>query len=70
MQHYTQVAPQETATTLVDVMGLELVGTEGDYTRFKASADIGNIIDLKMVTGVRGTDGCWYGSPYCMACSG
>jgi glyoxalase family protein len=50
-------APQETAATLVDVMGLELVATEGDYTRFKASAKIGNIIDLKMVTGVRGTMG-------------
>lgn len=50
-------APQETAATLVDVMGLEVVGTEGDYTRFKALAEIGNIIDLKMVTGVRGSMG-------------
>lgn len=49
--------PQETATTLVDVMGLELVGTEDDYTRFKASADIGNIIDLKMKAGVSGKMG-------------
>ncbi|MNZ72784.1 putative ring-cleaving dioxygenase MhqO [compost metagenome] len=49
--------PQETAATLTDVMGLELVGTEGDYARFKSSADIGNIIDLKMITGVRGTMG-------------
>ena len=59
--------PEETAKTLTDVMGLELVGTEGDYTRFKATADIGNIIDLKMVTGVKWLDGCWYRSPYCMA---
>lgn len=49
--------PQETRETLVDVMGLEEVGTEGDYTRFKATADIGNIIDLKMTSGVRGTMG-------------
>ncbi|RHW30914.1 ring-cleaving dioxygenase [Lysinibacillus yapensis] len=49
--------PEETAATLVDVMGLELVGTEGDYTRFKATSDIGNIIDVKMTTGVRGTMG-------------
>ncbi|MFC7687931.1 ring-cleaving dioxygenase [Ureibacillus sp. GCM10028918] len=49
--------PQETAATLVDVMGLEIVGTEGDYTRFKATGDIGNIIDVKMLTGVRGTMG-------------
>ena len=49
--------PQETQATLVNVMGLEVVGTEGDYTRFKATADIGNIIDLKMTAGVRGTMG-------------
>ena len=49
--------PEETAKTLTDVMGLELVGSEGDYTRFKASADIGNIIDLKTITGERGTMG-------------
>ena len=49
--------PEETAKTLTDVMGLELVGTEGDYTRFKATADIGNIIDLKMITGVKGSMG-------------
>jgi glyoxalase family protein len=49
--------PEETAETLTNVMGLELVGTEGDYTRFKASADIGDIINLKMVTGVSGSMG-------------
>ncbi|KYG91109.1 ring-cleaving dioxygenase [[Bacillus] sp. KCTC 13219] len=49
--------PKETATTLTDVMGLEMVAQEGDYTRFKATAEIGNIIDLKMTTGVRGTMG-------------
>lgn len=49
--------PEETATVLTDIMGLEVVGQEGDYTRFKATASIGNIIDLKMVTGVRGTMG-------------
>ena len=54
MQHLYSSRPEETAKTLTNVMGLELVGTEGDYTRFKASADIGNIIDLKMVTGVSG----------------
>lgn len=49
--------PEETAKTLVDIMGLELVGTEGDYTRFKAFGDIGNIIDLKMTTTGLGTMG-------------
>ncbi|WP_179966047.1 ring-cleaving dioxygenase [Lysinibacillus antri] len=51
------VRPDETAATLVDVMGLEVVGTEGDYTRFKATGDIGNIIDVKMTTGIKGTMG-------------
>ncbi|TKI68073.1 ring-cleaving dioxygenase [Lysinibacillus mangiferihumi] len=46
--------PQETEKVLVDVMGLEKIATEGDYARFKSSADIGNIIDLKTVSGVRG----------------
>ncbi len=49
--------PEETAKTLADTLGLEVVGTEGDYTRFRATADIGNIIDLKMVAGARGTMG-------------
>src|SRR5690606_9256404 len=49
--------PQETQNTLIDVMGLEIVGTEGEYTRYKATSDIGNIIDLKMTTGVRGRMG-------------
>ena len=49
--------PEETKVTLLNVMGLEEIATEGDYTRFKATSDIGNIIDLKMVTGARGTMG-------------
>lgn len=49
--------PEETAKTLTDVMGLEFVGTEGDYRRFKASAEIGNTIDLKMIAGVKGSMG-------------
>ncbi|MEK3936507.1 ring-cleaving dioxygenase [Sporosarcina sp. FSL W7-1349] len=49
--------PEETKETLVEVMGLEVVGTEGDYTRLKATADIGNIVDLKMTLGTRGTMG-------------
>lgn len=49
--------PEETEKILVDVMGLEEVGQEGDYKRFKSSATIGNIVDLKMVKGVRGRMG-------------
>lgn len=49
--------PEVTATVLTDVMGLERVGEEGDYIRFKAPASIGNVIDLKKVAGERGTMG-------------
>lgn len=49
--------PEATARTLTEVMGLVEVATEGDYTRFKAPADIGNTVDLKLVTGARGTMG-------------
>jgi glyoxalase family protein len=40
--------PNKTAVLLENVMGLELVGKEGDFARYRASADIGNIIDLKL----------------------
>ncbi len=49
--------PEETTNTLVEVLGLEVVGEEGGLKRFKATGDIGNIIDLKMTTGTRGTMG-------------
>ncbi|KGR90211.1 ring-cleaving dioxygenase [Ureibacillus massiliensis 4400831 = CIP 108448 = CCUG 49529] len=49
--------PEETTNTLVEVLGLEVVGEEGGLKRFKATGDIGNIIDLKMITGTRGTMG-------------
>lgn len=38
----------ETVRSLEDVMGLERVAEEGDYIRFRSTADIGNIIDLQM----------------------
>lgn len=50
-------SPDRTAEVLTDVMGLELVGTEGDYARYRASSDIGNIIDVKLTTGQRGKMG-------------
>ena len=39
--------PVETAKVLVDVMGLEKVGEEGDFIRFKSYGEIGNTIDVK-----------------------
>ncbi|MEC0667258.1 ring-cleaving dioxygenase [Priestia flexa] len=49
--------PEETAKLLEDVMGLEKVGEEGDFIRFQSSADIGNIIDLKLTPIGRGQMG-------------
>lgn len=39
--------PQKTMDLLVNVMGLEKVGVEGDLVRFRTTDDIGNIIDVK-----------------------
>ncbi len=49
--------PTKTAELLGKVMGLEQIGTEGDFTRFRSSADIGNIIDLKLTSIGRGEMG-------------
>ena len=49
--------PGKTAELLEKVMGLEMVGQEGDYIRFRSIAKIGNIIDLKLTTGGRGQMG-------------
>lgn len=49
--------PERTAELLEKVMGLELVGKEGDFTRFSSTADIGNIIDLKLTSIGRGQMG-------------
>ena len=38
-------------------MGLELVGKEGDFARFCSTADIGNMIDLKLTPIGRGKMG-------------
>ena len=42
--------PEKTAELLEKVMGLEKVGKEGDFVRFRSSSDIGNVIDLKLTT--------------------
>lgn len=49
--------PQQTAAVLTQVMGLEQVEVEGDFTRFRSTADIGNMIDVKNSTGRRGRMG-------------
>ncbi|GGG03192.1 ring-cleaving dioxygenase [Paenibacillus abyssi] len=40
------VAPDKTMELLQQVMGLERVGQEGDYVRFRAAGDLGNVIDI------------------------
>ncbi|TCJ01725.1 ring-cleaving dioxygenase [Cytobacillus praedii] len=49
--------PDKTAELLKNVMGLEEVGQEGDFIRFRSTAKIGNIIDLKLTTIGRGQMG-------------
>ncbi|KON87718.1 ring-cleaving dioxygenase [Sporosarcina globispora] len=49
--------PEKTAHLLESVMGLERVGEEGEFMRFRSSAHIGNVIDLKKIAGKRGRMG-------------
>ncbi|RBW68612.1 ring-cleaving dioxygenase [Bacillus taeanensis] len=49
--------PDKTAELLESVMGLELIAKEGDFTRFRSTAEIGNIIDLKLTSIGRGQMG-------------
>ncbi|OWA36806.1 ring-cleaving dioxygenase [Saccharibacillus sp. O16] len=49
--------PERTAELLEQVMGLEFVGQHGDLRRYRSTADIGNVIDIKMTPIARGTMG-------------
>lgn len=49
--------PNKTADLLEKVMGLELVGREGDFTRYRSTSEIGNMIDLKLTPIGRGQMG-------------
>ncbi|WP_338453162.1 ring-cleaving dioxygenase [Niallia oryzisoli] len=49
--------PQKTAELLEKTMGLEKVGQEGDFVRYRSTADIGNIIDLQLTAVARGKMG-------------
>ncbi len=50
-------APNKTAELLEKHLGLQVVGTEGELIRLKASGETANIIDLKTVPGIRGRQG-------------
>ncbi|MCM3666506.1 ring-cleaving dioxygenase [Mesobacillus subterraneus] len=49
--------PGQTAELLEKVMGLEKIGEEGDFARYRSTADIGNVIDLKLTPSGRGEMG-------------
>lgn len=49
--------PAKTAELLEKVMGLEPVATEGDIARYRSTAEIGNVIDLKLTAVERGEMG-------------
>ncbi len=49
--------PEQTAIMLEKIMGLERIGTEGDFIRFHSTSDIGNVIDLKTTQTGRGQMG-------------
>ncbi|PGL71566.1 ring-cleaving dioxygenase [Bacillus sp. AFS055030] len=50
-------APNKTAELLENVMELDCIGQEGNYLRFKAAGDIGNIIDIELAAVGRGVMG-------------
>ena len=49
--------PELTAGLLEILLGLEPIGKEGDFARYRSSADIGNVIDIKLTPGERGKMG-------------
>ncbi|WP_428911061.1 ring-cleaving dioxygenase [Niallia sp. Krafla_26] len=49
--------PTKTSELLEKVMGLEFVGKEGDFARYRSTAEIGNIIDLYLTPMGRGQMG-------------
>ncbi|WP_139692424.1 ring-cleaving dioxygenase [Sporolactobacillus terrae] len=49
--------PQKTGRLLEEVMGLECVGEEEDYVRYRSEADLGNVIDIKQTSAGRGQMG-------------
>ncbi|PMC38115.1 ring-cleaving dioxygenase [Bacillus sp. UMB0899] len=49
--------PNKTAEALENILGLECIGDEEGFLRFRAEANIGNIIDIKLTPSVRGLMG-------------
>jgi glyoxalase family protein len=49
--------PHQTANMLEHIFGLEYVGQEDEFLRFKSDAEVGNTIDIKLAPSVRGLMG-------------
>ncbi|WP_226678348.1 ring-cleaving dioxygenase [Mesobacillus jeotgali] len=49
--------PHKTAEVLEDILGLENIGQEESFLRFKSAAEIGNTIDIMLTPSVRGLMG-------------
>ncbi|MGM0836730.1 MAG: ring-cleaving dioxygenase [Bacillota bacterium] len=49
--------PNKTADVLESFLGLECIGDEEGFLRFRAEANVGNIIDIKLTPSVRGLMG-------------
>ncbi|MEC0370133.1 ring-cleaving dioxygenase [Paenibacillus chibensis] len=49
--------PAETAHLLQEVLGLEKIGQEGAYARFRSYGEVGNMIDVNVTPMERGTGG-------------
>ncbi|MFB3162259.1 ring-cleaving dioxygenase [Neobacillus sp. 179-J 1A1 HS] len=49
--------PHKTTDVLENVMGLECIGQDGDFLRFKAEGYLGNTIDMQLNPSVRGLMG-------------
>jgi glyoxalase family protein len=58
-------SPKETSALLENVMGLEKMAEDANWTRFKGSAEIGNIIDLNVTPVEHGSGG--YGTVHHIA---
>ncbi|MFC5470103.1 ring-cleaving dioxygenase [Cohnella suwonensis] len=50
-------APERTASVLQNVMGLEKIAEEGDYARFRATGELGNLIDVNVAPMAPGVGG-------------
>ncbi|MDQ1910816.1 ring-cleaving dioxygenase [Paenibacillus sp. GD4] len=58
-------SPKETSALLENVMGLEKIAEDASWTRFKGSAEVGNIIDLNVTPAEHGSGG--YGTVHHIA---